>query len=68
MAKSNETTNTTGPIQYRVNYQHVAKNFQLRGGSLVVPADSAKEAEEKALKILADCKLDSFRITIIKPF
>lgn len=70
MAKPNETQNTqtTGPVQYRVNFQHVAPNFQLRGGSLIVEAATVAEANEKALSILRESNFRNYRLTITKPY
>lgn len=76
MAKSNETTlNTptstnvaTGSILWRANYQYVAKNSQLRGGTIVVEADTKNGAEEKAKTTLAELGLNNYRLTSVKTF
>lgn len=68
--KTKTTTNgtaTAGSL-YRVNYQYIANNGQLRAGAIVIEAKDASEAFE-----IANAKLPSFglrfpKITNAKPY
>lgn len=66
MAKANETqSNTTGSL-YRVNYSYVANNGALRGGAIVVTANSAQEAWNTAEEKLRTFSINHFKVTNAK--
>lgn len=70
MAKPNETTNdaTTATALYRVNYQYVAKDGQLRAGAMVLDTTSAEKAKEEAKAKLASTNFAHPRITNVKAY
>lgn len=68
MNDKTKTPPATGPILYRVNYNWVNSKFQLRQGTLVLPANSETEAREKAKAELTAQAFDNFRIGKIVHF
>lgn len=58
----------TGLFLYKVNYNYVAKNGQLRGGTIVVEAKDIAEAQNIAPDRVASFGVNNFRIGSIKEY
>lgn len=69
MAKQNDLPGIPKPATtyFRINYQHVAPNAQLRAGALVIEAENIQKARDAAvLKLEATYGTTWHKITSIK--
>lgn len=60
--------NDTTTALYRVNYQYVTKDGQLRAGAIIIDTTSAEKAKEEATEKLKATNFLHPRITTVKAY
>lgn len=65
-----KTAETTRPVlrPFQVNYQWVNNKYQLRNGTLVIPAENAETAKAKAIAELEGQALNLWTIKKVAEF